>query len=490
MGVAHSWSNVLPDDNTDVVFLDNFKLITQSPNDYSIVTVQAGVLQSELADWADSPARGYGRFSYLYQNTLVQPITFVGACQTASHGSGFVPPTPDYIIAMTIINANGEIKFYDSSHPDLRVMAACLGMCGIVLDVTVRFNPDTSATMVTQTKMQYYDLFPPRGVPINDSYNPLKHFIESHAGGAINYSPYNSALLRSAKLDVNMIEEYHQSDGVWAHAVDNLPGTPVCPSRDGLPIWGTQHEPFYDKDLFVPEDWLMNIPGSRIHRSFMGDWRLNSKWANYSPFMGQVVNNQVLFMNPPSFSYRTSVTYNTSNAGSTHFLRYIDGITSGLDFEFAFKVDDDFGNIYEAWRVMIEESENMWREKDMIPLNIFAAIRWVGASECPLSHAFGKPGERFAMLEPTSSHGTTGWEEYLKRVMARWTQIRSKDGSLPKPHWAKWYKDWTPEVIPYIKQVYAAQIQRIRPVVLRQDPEGIFRTSTLCDIFDLPCLNC
>lgn len=124
---------------------------------------------------------------------------------------------------------------------------------------------------------------------------------------------------------------------------------------------------------------MMNVPGSRVHRSFMGDWRLNTKWANYSPFMGQVVNNQVrtsrfsssyrtylglflwryslssyfspssppllffpslqvLFMNPPSFSYRTQVTYNTSNAGSTHFLRYIDGITSGLDFEFAFKV--------------------------------------------------------------------------------------------------------------------------------------------------------
>ncbi len=72
-----------------------------------------------------------------------------------------------------------------------------------------------------------------------------------------------------------------------------------------------------------------------------------------------------------------------------------------------FQVDDDFGNIYEAWRVMIEESENMWREKDMIPLNIFCAIRWVGASSCPLSHAYGEPGERFAMLEPTSSHGTS-----------------------------------------------------------------------------------
>ena len=38
---------------------------------------------------------------------------------------------------------------------------------------------------------------------------------------------------------------------------------------------------------------MMNVPGSRVHRSFMGDWRLNQKWANYSPFMGQVVNNQV-----------------------------------------------------------------------------------------------------------------------------------------------------------------------------------------------------
>jgi len=44
-----------------------------------------------------------------------------------------------------------------------------------------------------------------------------------------------------------------------------------------------------------------------------------------------------------------------------------------------------------------------------------------------------------------------GWEEYLKRVMRRWVNIISKDGSRPKPHWAKWDAEWTPEVIPYIK---------------------------------------
>lgn len=46
----------------------------------------AGVLNYELADWADSAAReGRGRFSYVSQNTVVGGITFVGACQTASH---------------------------------------------------------------------------------------------------------------------------------------------------------------------------------------------------------------------------------------------------------------------------------------------------------------------------------------------------------------------------------------------------------------------
>jgi len=223
MGVVHSWSNLLPDDNTDVVFLDNFKLITQSPNDYSIVTVQAGVLQSELADWADSPARGVGRFSYLYQvrappslpfflflglpsvppylpprrakdidcthsralfflifvlfdmtvpssltplslppslpslrpssqNTLVQPITFVGACQTASHGSGFLPPTPDYIIAMTIIDGNGEIKYFDRSHPDLKVgrEGGREGGLGFVVLILILTNPSLPPSVLLQ----------------------------------------------------------------------------------------------------------------------------------------------------------------------------------------------------------------------------------------------------------------------------------------------------------------------------------------------------
>ena len=97
------------------------------------------MVSGELADWADSPERGYGRFSYLSQDTLTATITFVGGLQTGSHGSGYVGGTlTDSVIAMTIVDASGQIRKYEQGHPDFKVMVTCLGMCGIVLDVTVK----------------------------------------------------------------------------------------------------------------------------------------------------------------------------------------------------------------------------------------------------------------------------------------------------------------------------------------------------------------
>jgi hypothetical protein len=40
MGALHSWSNIFPENGTDVVFLDRLKAISQDPGDYALVTVQ------------------------------------------------------------------------------------------------------------------------------------------------------------------------------------------------------------------------------------------------------------------------------------------------------------------------------------------------------------------------------------------------------------------------------------------------------------------
>lgn len=44
MGALHSWSQVFPENGTDVVFLDRLKAIEQDPNDYSLVTVQGTLI--------------------------------------------------------------------------------------------------------------------------------------------------------------------------------------------------------------------------------------------------------------------------------------------------------------------------------------------------------------------------------------------------------------------------------------------------------------
>ncbi|TFJ80352.1 hypothetical protein NSK_008318 [Nannochloropsis salina CCMP1776] len=247
MGALHSWSNIFPEDDTDVLFLDQFKStvsggppveISQDPTDYTRVTVQAGVLQSELADWADSAERGPGRFSYLSQATVVTGVTFVGVCQTASHGSGFVgESTPDSIVEVTLIDAEGEIKHYPEGDPRVKVLAACLGMCGIILEVTVRFDPSTDAVQVTRGRRPLHDLLPPRSVPINASFNPLRDLIELEGfhGGALSYAPYNSAPEIGVKLEASRIEEYQAKDRIWSNTVQRLPPYLRSLSDDILP---------------------------------------------------------------------------------------------------------------------------------------------------------------------------------------------------------------------------------------------------------------
>lgn len=51
-------------------------------------------------------------------------------------------------------------------------------------------------------------------------------------------------------------------DRIWYIASSALPGTPVQPYRVGIPGVGGQEEPYYDGNLFYPEDYLAVQQGS------------------------------------------------------------------------------------------------------------------------------------------------------------------------------------------------------------------------------------
>lgn len=59
--------------------------------------------------------------------------------------------------------------------------------------------------------------------------------------------------------------------------------------------------------------------------------------------------------------------------------------------------------------------------QDTHPLNIFYGIRWTEASDNPLSHIYGRKGEKFVLIEPIGQHGTGTYARQpavAKEVMA------------------------------------------------------------------------
>lgn len=98
--------------------------------------------------------------------------------------------------------------------------------------------------------------------------------------------------------------------------------------------------------------------------------------------------------------------YNTSRAVSNHFVRYMYKINHANDYSFALRADHDYANVYDAWWALIDINNQMFKETGRYPMNLYAAIRWLSASEAPLSGAYGPPGARYVLIEASSAHGT------------------------------------------------------------------------------------
>jgi hypothetical protein len=108
-----------------------------------------------------------------------------------------------------------------------------------------------------------------------DTYPHTYIYVEGpgSAGGALSYAPYNSAPEQGYKLDANKIDHYHAHDRIWSNAVHPLPeGTQPKQGREGGVLYGSQQEPYFDKDAFYPADYSTLVLGSRIPHIVFGEF--------------------------------------------------------------------------------------------------------------------------------------------------------------------------------------------------------------------------
>ena len=73
-------------------------------------------------------------------------------------------------------------------------------------DNSPSFSPSLSPSLPPSHQAPMKDFFP-RACELTATFNPLKQWIESHVGGAMNYATYNSAIL-SGPLDPKKGEIY------------------------------------------------------------------------------------------------------------------------------------------------------------------------------------------------------------------------------------------------------------------------------------------
>jgi xylitol oxidase len=131
LGSRHCFNDIA-DSPKNQISTRRLNKMTNLDTSKNSVTVQGGVRYGDFAAELDSKG-------YALQNLASLPhITVTGACTTATHGSGVtLGNLATQVMAMEIVNPQGEIVKIDRSHPEFHGLVVGLGAFGIITNITL-----------------------------------------------------------------------------------------------------------------------------------------------------------------------------------------------------------------------------------------------------------------------------------------------------------------------------------------------------------------
>jgi xylitol oxidase len=136
LGIGHSF-NAVADSADNQISLEHLDHIELNEAAHT-VTVGGGVTYAQLAPWLD--ARGYA----LHNLASLPRITVIGACSTATHGSGIRNGNlATAVSALEFVTADGNLASLSREKDDDHFLGAvvALGALGIVTRITLNVQP-------------------------------------------------------------------------------------------------------------------------------------------------------------------------------------------------------------------------------------------------------------------------------------------------------------------------------------------------------------
>ena len=364
VGRTYSWTPWWGADDILVqsAALNKMEMDLSDPNNPRVI-VEPGVSNWQLNTFLEK--HGYA----LPSNVVLEVVRIGGLISTGSHGSGWNESIiSDYIHAVDIVDANGEIRRFEEGITDEDVMNAArvnFGMFGLIW----RF----SLNVVPNFNVHYQDFHCSK----EELYANIKTWVTSYDAVDVFYFPFASK--------------------VWIKTQQKL----------------LSREPAKSFRKSISELVIANLQ--------MEVGRLVWTYARHHPVFTRKLGPISMTMTPK---------HNTITPISdwVHHRRAADGVAMG-NIEIAFDLDDDFKNFIDAWE-MFEKLTNEYALRGEYPFNVAANARFVSHTNALLSPANGRGKKCF--IEVLSRVNTKGWEKYSGELAEQWLQLPNAAPHWPK----------------------------------------------------------
>lgn len=153
LGARHSFNNIA-DTLGDQISLKRFDQMTLNKEAHT-VTVGAGVTYGKLAPWLD--AQGFA----VHNLASLPHVSVVGACATATHGSGVHNGNlSTAVAAIEFIDGNGQIVTLSRSNDPEQFDGAVVGLgaLGVITNITLNIVPTFQITQIVYENLSFDQL--------------------------------------------------------------------------------------------------------------------------------------------------------------------------------------------------------------------------------------------------------------------------------------------------------------------------------------------
>lgn len=364
-GRSYSWPNWVTTDEILVHCgrLDHVEIDLSDPDQPRIIA-EAGATNRQI----NAVLEQHGLT--LPSNVVLEVVRIGGTISTGSHGSGWHNPIlSDYVHALDIVSADGEIRHFEAGRDSDEIMNAVrlsFGTFGIIWRVTLNVQPNWAVRMFDYRCSS------------DEMLAHIQQWVRTYDAVDIFYFPY--------------------CDQVWIKRQERLQTPP-----EKLP--SLRHSVLdlvrasLQMEAWRPFHWLMH------------------RWPRLTPAF-----SRLFFRLTPQHDIVVPV------ADWVHHRRSVDSIRLH-NIEIAFKLDDNFESFKQAWQ-KFEEITATYANAGKYPFNIALNVRFIAKSNALLSPASG--AGHTCYIEILSSTGTPDWYDYSGELGEAWLQLPHAAPHWPK----------------------------------------------------------